>query len=72
MRLLRQLVSTLQSIEPIPAADRETLWGVGPARLPAVLPILGRTLAFRDRPTVLIFDDVHVLHDAGSRAVIEP
>ncbi|MCB1027311.1 MAG: hypothetical protein KDB24_06065, partial [Microthrixaceae bacterium] len=71
VRLLRQLVSTLQSIEPIPAADRETLWGVGPARLPAVLPILGRTLAFRDRPTVLIFDDVHVLHDAGSRAVIE-
>jgi LuxR family transcriptional regulator, maltose regulon positive regulatory protein len=69
--LLAYLALSLDSVEPLDARTFTSLASPDTDLTSMRLPRLGRVLARRSRPFVLVLDDVHVLHGSRPGAVLE-
>ncbi len=68
--LLSAIVLALDSVEPVGWDVREALGSEGPAATAVALRRLVRGLCRRERPAVLVLDDVQVIRSRESRQVV--
>ncbi|MEZ5380930.1 MAG: LuxR C-terminal-related transcriptional regulator [Microthrixaceae bacterium] len=71
VRLVRGLLASMSTATALDESARRALLATGHLQIPAMLPVLGQMFAAVTTPMVLVLDDVHLVHDPRSLAVIE-